>query len=78
MDRKYVIEITAEGITKTFTDKDGKEYIEKWERTETGSRTTGACITAQLDQYGDYEETELLDAIDQDDLDALWQCFEER
>lgn len=76
MNRKLTIEITADGITKTFIDKDGKEYEEKWYRTNSGS-ACNAAIEAQLDQNGDYEEEELLEVLEFGDLDEIWEYFEQ-
>ncbi len=51
--RKYIIEVSEEGIKKTFINGK-KRYEEIWVRDENGgSRTLEAGITAQLDQYGD-------------------------
>lgn len=76
MNRKMVIEITAEGITKTFTDEDGKVYMETWKREDYGA-SCDSSITSQLDQNGIYEDEELLEILDSGDLDELWEHFEE-
>lgn len=76
MARKYIVEVTEEGIKRTFIDGD-KTYEEKWIRDENGIRTEGDCITAQIDQYGNFEEQELFDLLDEEDLDGLWDYFAE-
>ena len=74
--RKYTIEITSEGITKTFIDGD-KTYKEVWVRSSNGStRTKEACITAQIDQYGDFKEEELLEVLEEEDIQDIWSYFE--
>ncbi|APH24227.1 hypothetical protein CF088_19035 [Clostridium botulinum] len=75
--RKYIIEVSEEGIKKTFINAK-KRYEETWVRDENGgSRTLEAGITAQLDQYGDFEDEELIELLDEDDIDGLWNYFEE-
>lgn len=74
---KYTIEITPNGMIKTFEFK-GKRYKETWIEEESGTRcTTGPGITTQLDNDGildgDLEEyIDLTDALEVDDLDELW------
>lgn len=71
---KYTIEVTSEGIVKTITD--GKEtFTEKWIIDEKGMSTVDDCLTAKLDQYGDFKEKELLDALDNDDIYGLYECL---
>lgn len=75
--RKYTIEISKNGIKKTFIDGK-KKYKEVWVRDgDCGSRTSDLGITSQLDQYGDFNEDELIDLLDQDDIDGLWNYFVE-
>jgi hypothetical protein len=73
---KYTIEVTPNGITKTF-EFEGKKYVENWTKGENGIRfTTRSGISTQLekdgilDEYDDYME--LFEALEMDDLDQLW------
>jgi hypothetical protein len=74
---KYTIEVTPNGITKTF-EFEGKQYIENWTEGENGTRfTTGPGITSQLEDKdildGVLEDyLELVEALEIDDLDELW------
>ncbi|MDT8718182.1 hypothetical protein IAI10_16065 [Clostridium sp. 19966] len=74
--RKYIIEVSEEGIKKTFIDGN-KKHEETWVRTEDGSKTTGVCITEQLEQDRDFEEEDLIELLDEDDIDGIWDYLEE-
>jgi hypothetical protein len=75
---KYTIEITPNGMTKTF-EFEGKQYSETWVRCDDySSRTIEKGITTQLedaDILQDYED--LIEALNLDDLDELWDRMEE-
>lgn len=72
--RKFIIEITEDSIKKTFIDGD-KTYEEEWVQDENGSRTIESSIVSQLDQYGDFNEPELLELLEVEDLEGIWEYF---
>lgn len=81
--KAYTIEVTKDGIKKTFIDGD-KTYEEVWVRNDEDdddydgmSRTLGASIISQLKQNGDSEEHELIELLDEDDLDGLCAYLKE-
>lgn len=69
---KYTIEVTPQGITKTF-EFEGKKFTEVWVEEKYSRHTIGKGITTQLEDEGILEAyPELLDALELDELDDLW------
>ncbi|NLE03800.1 MAG: hypothetical protein GX638_03220 [Crenarchaeota archaeon] len=69
---KYTIEVTPNGITKTF-EFEGQKFTETWVKEDYSRHTTGKGITSQLEDKGMFEDyPDLLEALDLDELDDLW------
>lgn len=72
---KYTIEITKDGMVKTFTDDEGKEYTEIWQVKGPGhTGTLGPCIVSQMEDTEEFDD-ELLNALESEDLDDIWQVI---
>ncbi len=74
---KYTIEVTPNGITKTF-EFEGEQYVENWVKGDSGiHHTTRESIVDQLENKGILEEyPELLETLEFDELNDLWDEME--
>jgi hypothetical protein len=74
---KYTIEVSPNGITKTF-EFEGKKYKETWVKGDSGiHKTTGKGIDTQLEETEVLEDyPEFLEALSFDELDDLWDEME--
>jgi len=73
---KYTIEITPQGMIKTF-EFEGQKFTETWVKGHSGMHTTGKGIVNQLEDKEILEDyPELLEALDLDELDDLWDEME--
>ena len=75
---KYTIEVTKQGIVKTFDDGE-KTYTETWINPSPGLfKTVGGSITDKMvddGQYDDLDDEVLLDALESDNLTELMEIF---